>query len=152
MPAHRAAWADLSIERVTLEDIPAIVEIDAELTGTAKPDFWYGCYARQNSEAKCTFLVAHKGGQVAGYTIGGIQAWEFGSPPSGWVEVISVAQGFRNEHVATRLFNAVVGYFKENGITTVRTMLHIDDHQLISFFRMQGMAAGPYIELEMIVD
>lgn len=66
--------------------------------------------------------------------------------------MISVAQGFRNEHVATRLFNAVVGYFKENGITTVRTMLHIDDHQLISFFRMQGMAAGPYIELEMIVD
>jgi hypothetical protein len=31
-------------------------------------------------------------------------------------------------------------------------MLHIDDHALISFFRMQGLSAGPFIELEMQTD
>ena len=148
----RADGDELTIRAVSLEDVPAIVAIDAEVTGSTKADFWYGCYARQNTDAKCTFLVAHRDGEVAGYTIGAIQAWEFGSPPCGWVEVISVAPQHRNTHVATQLFEAVVRYFRDNGISTVRTMLHIDDHQLISFFRMQGMAAGPFIELEMQSD
>lgn len=149
---ERAGEGELVIKPVTLEDVPAIVGIDAEVTGSAKADFWYGCYARQNTDAKCRFLVAHRDGEVAGYTFGAIQAWEFGSPPCGWVEVISVAPQYRNAHVATKLFDAVVAYFRDNEIDTVRTMLHIDDHQLISFFRMQGMAAGPYIELEMQAD
>ncbi|MFN0263708.1 N-acetyltransferase family protein [Tepidamorphus sp. 3E244] len=148
----KRAESDLSIEPVTLEDIPAIVAIDEEVTGSAKADFWYGCYARQNTDNKCKFFVARRDGEVAGYTLGTIQAWEFGSPPCGWVEVISVSPRHRNSHVATQLFESVVGFFRENGIENVRTMLHIDDHQLISFFRMQGMAAGPYIELEMFTD
>ncbi|MCC0016523.1 MAG: GNAT family N-acetyltransferase [Rhodobiaceae bacterium] len=144
--------AGVTIDTVTLEDIARIVEIDAQVTGSSKADFWYGCYARQNTDPKCTFLVAHRDGEFAGCTIGAIQAWEFGSPPCGWVEVMFVAPQHRNAHVATGLFEAVVDYFRNNGIYTVRTMLHIDDHSLISFFRMQGMAAGPYIELEMQAD
>lgn len=142
----------LLIEKVRLEDVPRIVRIDAAVTGTEKADFWYGCYARETTDTKSTFLVARRNGQVAGYVIGAIQAWEFGSPPCGWVEVISVAPEHRNGHVATRLFEAVVAYFRENKISTVRTMLNIDNHMLIAFFRMQGMSAGPYIELEMQAD
>ncbi|MEZ5878126.1 MAG: GNAT family N-acetyltransferase [Tepidamorphaceae bacterium] len=100
---ERAGEGELVIKPVTLEDVPAIVGIDAEVTGSAKADFWYGCYARQNTDAKCRFLVAHRDGEVAGYTFGAIQAWEFGSPPCGWVEVISVAPQYRNAHVATKL-------------------------------------------------
>ena len=147
------AFADgLSIEKVRLEDVPAIVRIDAEVTGTEKADFWYGCYARESTDMKSTFLVAHRNGEVAGYVIGAIRAWEFGSSPCGWVEVISVAPEQRNGHVATRLFEAVVDYFRDNDISTIRTMLNIDNHMLIAFFRMQGMSAGPYIELEMRAD
>lgn len=147
-----SAHGDVSIKSVTLDDIASIVKIDAEVTGSEKADFWYGCYTRQNVDPKCTFLVARRNGEVAGYTIGAIQAWEFGSPPCGWVEVISVSPRHRNAHVATQLFEAVSAYFRDNGISTIRTMLHIDDNSLISFFRMQGMAAGPYIELEMQAD
>lgn len=149
---ENSADPGLSIDAVTLEDVAAIVRIDAEVTGSSKADFWYGCYARQNADPKCTFLVARRNGEVIGYTIGAIQTWEFGSPPCGWIEVIAVAPQHRNAHTATRLFEAAVGYFRENGIETVRTMIHIDDHALMSFFRMQGMAAGPYIELEMQAD
>ncbi len=31
-------------------------------------------------------------------------------------------------------------------------MLHIDDHLLMSFFRSHGMTAGPFVELEMLLD
>jgi len=144
--------AGVTIGRVALEDVDSVVRIDAEVTGEAKPDFWYGCYARQNTDPKTTFLVARRRKTVVGYVVGGIQAWEFGSPPCGWVEAISVAPSHRHGQIATRLFEAVVAYFRDNGITTIRTMLHIDDHQLIAFFRMQGMSAGPYIELEMQAD
>lgn len=60
-----------------------------------------------------------------------------------------VSKDHEGNHVANRLFEKLVGRFRDAGITTVRTMLHIDNHMLMSFFRMQGMAAGPYIELEM---
>ena len=144
--------ADFLIESVALEDIPDIVEIDLQVTGEKKADFWYGCYARQTKDPKCRFLVARRDGELAGFTIGAIQAWEFGSRPCGWVEVITVSPSHRNRHVATRLVEALRTYFQENDINSVRTMIHIDDHRLMSFFRMQGMAAGPYIELEMQVD
>lgn len=144
--------SELVIDLVTLEDIPAIVAIDAEITGSKKADFWYGCYARQNSNHKSKFVVAKMDGAVAGYLIGAIQAWEFGSPPCGWIEVIAVSPAHRKRHVATRLFEEIAEYFKSNEIHTIRTMLHIDDRQLMSFFRMQGLTAGPYIELEMQMD
>jgi GNAT superfamily N-acetyltransferase len=143
---------DVLIETVALDDIPDIVEIDLRVTGEKKADFWYGCYARQTNDPKCQFLVARRDGEVAGFTIGAIQAWEFGSRPCGWVEVITVSPSHRNAHVATRLFESLKTYFQNNDIDSVRTMIHIDDQRLMSFFRMQGMAAGPYIELEMHVD
>ena len=34
----------------------------------------------------------------------------------------------------------------------MRTMMARDNHLLMSFFRSQGMMAGPYIELEKALD
>lgn len=152
MSKKRCLEHDLVIDTVTLEDVASIVRIDADASGEEKADFWYGCYTRQNADSQSTFLVAKVDGEVAGYVIGKIQAWEFGSPPCGWVEAIMVAPGFRASGIATRLFDSVVAYFLDNGIATIRTMLHIDDHELMSFFRIQGMSAGPFIELEMLAD
>ena len=47
-----------------------------------------------------------------------------------------------------RLFNAMCEKLEEDGIETVRTMIARADHLNMSFFRAQGMMAGPFIELE----
>ena len=39
--------------------------------------------------------------------------------------------------------------FREAGVKSVRTMVDRRDHLILSFFRSQGMMAGPSLELEM---
>ena len=41
---------------------------------------------------------------------------------------------------------------KDDGVQIVRTMIAREDNLNMSFFRSQGMMAGPFIELEMSVD
>jgi GNAT superfamily N-acetyltransferase len=143
---------DITVSPVNLEDVTEIVQIDAAITGAPKADFWYAHYVRQNTDPSALLFVARRNEQVIGYVLGSVQAWEFGSPPCGWIEAIAVRPEHRHLQVASRLFDASIAYFREHSINVIRTMVHIDAQDLIAFFRMQGMAAGPYIELEMRAD
>ncbi len=149
MPTQEHDATGVVIDAASYEDLQTIIKIDCNASGEAKPEFWLECYKRQGAEPNSTFLVAKSDGKIAGFTIGTIKTWEFGSPACGWVETIIVAPEFRGQSIGTQLFDAVVSHFRSNGITTVRTMLDISDHALMSFFRFQGMSAGPFIELEM---
>lgn len=140
------------IDLAVLDDLPMVIQIDAEITGQPKPEFWYSFYTAHRSDQNSPFLVARSDGQVIGYIIGSVRAWEFGSPSCGWVRAIGVRPEFRKSGVATSLFDRLVSIFRSLGPTTIRTMIRIDDQLLMSFFRFQGMAAGPFIELEMTTD
>ena len=96
------------------------------------------------------FLVAESAsGQLQGFVIGEVRAWEFGSPPAGWVFAINVDPDTRLGGIGTRLFDEVCTRFREAGVRSVRTMVDRRDHLILSFFRSQGMMAGPSLELEM---
>ena len=41
--------------------------------------------------------------------------------------------------------------FKDKGVTRVRTLVDRRDHLILSFFRAQGMVAGPSLQLDMDV-
>jgi GNAT superfamily N-acetyltransferase len=86
---------------------------------------------------------------VAGFVIGEVRDWEFGSPPCGWVFGIDVRPGMRLAGVGTSLLAAICERFRRSGVQTVRTMLARDNTLVLSFFRSQGMMAGPFIPLEM---
>ena len=143
---------DVQIGPAVLEDVPRVIEIDARITGEPKGEFWYSFFSGQGSNPRRAFLVARLDGVVVGYIIGTVRAWEFGSPPSGWIHAIGVDPAGRKHGVGTRLFGDMLEFLRSAGGSTIRTMLHIDDHLLMSFFRTHGMAAGPFIELEMAAD
>jgi ribosomal protein S18 acetylase RimI-like enzyme len=142
------------------DDLPQVVALDVEITGIEKPDYWadiFGRYSCTGSEeaprASKTrrnriFLCAADGDKVLGFIIGEIRAWEFGSPPCGWVFAIGVDQEARGMRVGETLFEAVCDRFRKAGVTQVRTMLARDDTLVMSFFRSQGLMAGPFIQLE----
>lgn len=142
----------LAVDQVTLGDLPAVIDIDLEITGRPKPEYWYGFYSARQSDAHSPFLVARLDGVVVGYIVGSFRAWEFGSPRCGWVHAIGVRPNSRKLGVATMLFSELAKQLKAVGATTIRTMIHIDNQLLMSFFRFQGMAAGPFIELEMSTE
>jgi GNAT superfamily N-acetyltransferase len=141
------------VRPVTVGDLPAVMAIDELGTGIAKPDYWRDFFDRYQSRRRQRFfLVAERHGRVLGFISGEIRAWEFGSPPCGWIVAIDVHPDRRLAGIGSLLFDAICDCFRQAGVDKVRTMLARDAHVIMSFFRGQGMMAGPSIQLEMDLD
>jgi ribosomal protein S18 acetylase RimI-like enzyme len=149
--AHRNTemTPDVIIRPAQPADLPTVIALDAEETGLEKAAYWkdrFAWYAGAHRDRY--FLIAEQGGSAAGFIVGEVRAWEFGSPPSGWVFAINVKPNARLHGVGTVLFDAICARFRKSGVQHVRTMLAKDAQLVMSFFRSQGMMAGPFIQLE----
>ena len=134
-----------TIRPAQVPDLAAISALDARETGVAKPDYWREMLAPDRH-----FLVAEtEKGKLAGFIAGEIRAWEFGQPAVGWVFAIQIDPKLRLKGVGSELFAALVARFKARGVTRVRTLVERKDHLILSFFRAQGMVAGPSLQLDM---
>jgi ribosomal protein S18 acetylase RimI-like enzyme len=130
-------------------DLAAIVRLDAEGTGVEKTAYWkerFGWYANGHKER--FFLVAERSRETVGFIVGEVRAWEFGSQTSGWIFALGVRADARLHGLGTLLFDTVCARFRKAGVQHVRTMVAKDASLMMSFFRSQGMMAGPFIELE----
>ncbi len=150
--------AAIGVRPAVESDLGAVIALDQRITGIAKPDYWRDLFERyQTRPARRFFLVAElprrRGeAQLAGFIIGEVRAWEFGSGPCGWVFALNVDPKARLKGVGTILFEAIVERFRSLGIRRIRTMVARANQLMMSFFRSQGMMAGPYIELEKDLD
>jgi ribosomal protein S18 acetylase RimI-like enzyme len=132
-------------------DLPAITDLDARLTGQAKANYWQQMLERYaGGPPDRHFLVAETPrDQLAGFIAGEVRAWEFGQPPAGWVFAIQVDPKLRLKGTGTALFEALCAHFKAQGVARVRTLVDRKDHLILSFFRAQGLTAGPSLQLDM---
>jgi len=144
----------VAVRAVRRGDLDQIVALDARVTGIEKRSYWQSLYRRYGAgkHAERQFLVAESGGRVVGFVIGEVRDWEFGSPPCGWVFGIDVHPDARLAGVGTNLLAAICAAFRRAGVRKVRTMLSRDNNLILSFFRSQGMMAGPFIPLEMELE
>ncbi|MFQ5754010.1 MAG: GNAT family N-acetyltransferase [bacterium] len=144
---------DFSIRKITVADSPAIVEIDAILSGKAKPDYWQErlkpFVMKANHKRLTLGYVAVAAGQVIGYILAEGRAWEFGSPLCGWIFAIGVDPANARHGVGLALCRKVCLKFKSLNIRTVRTMVRKDNVDVLSFFRASGFKAAPFTELEL---
>jgi ribosomal protein S18 acetylase RimI-like enzyme len=143
---------DVAIRVARAEDVPAVICLDERITGIAKPEYWRETFEGRLLRSAGVFLVAESAGTVVGFIFGEVRAWEFGSPPCGWIFAIGVDPDYRLGGAGTKLFEDICRHFKEQGVSTVRTMLARDDNLIMSFFRSQCMTAGPFIQLDMALD
>lgn len=144
---------NLNIRAAESGDIPAVSRLDTRITGMSKPDYWAGMFERYGKRPNRFFLIASgEEEKIAGFIIGEVRAWEFGSAPSGWIFALGVDPDVRLNKIGTRLFEAICRRLAEAGVDTVRTMLARDDELNMAFFRSQGMMGGPFIQLEMPLD
>jgi L-amino acid N-acyltransferase YncA len=146
----------IDIRRATSVDSAAIIALDADITGTEKATYWTDIlerYAAAKSRIQRYFVVATAAeGALVGFIVGEVRAWEFGSPPCGWVLALSVSPQHREQGIGTLLLDALCAELLKAKVTTIRTMVLGNDKVNLSFFRGEGLAAGPYIELEKRLD
>jgi ribosomal protein S18 acetylase RimI-like enzyme len=130
-------------------DLAAVVALDAETTGLEKVEYWKERLERYGGgQRDRDFLIAERQGRAIGFIVGEVRAWEFGSPPSGWIFAINVNRAARQHGLGTLLLDAMCDRFRAAGVRHVRTMIAKEDKLVLSFFRSQGLMAGPFIELE----
>jgi ribosomal protein S18 acetylase RimI-like enzyme len=144
----------LEVRAVRRNDLDRVIDLDATVTGVEKRKYWMSVYRRYGSGERDEqqFLVALLRGRVVGFVIGEVRDWEFGSPPCGWVFAIDVDPQARLAGVGTQLLLAISTRFQRIGVRKLRTIVALENTLILSFFRAQGMMAGPLIALEMDLE
>jgi ribosomal protein S18 acetylase RimI-like enzyme len=143
-----------SVREAAPNDLAALVSLDEVTSGLAKPDYWRDLFARYVEDAASGryVLVAESEGRVIGFVTGAVRAWEFGSPPSGWIFGIGVAPERREHGIGRTLVQELCRRFRAAGVDTVRTSVSRSDTLNLAFFRSFGLTAGAYVQLEMALD
>jgi ribosomal protein S18 acetylase RimI-like enzyme len=143
-----------TIRDATPDDFDAVIELDLVGAAEEKPSYWRGIFDRYVTIGRDGgfFLVAETSSEVVGFIVAEVRAWEFGSPPCGWVFALSVSPKCRELGVGQLMLNEVCKCLKQAGVSTVRTMVDRENKLTLSFFRSQGLRTGRYIELEKLID
>ena len=99
-----------------------------------------------------TCLVAETETRVAGFIIGCIKEWGFGLERSGWIEMIEVEPKLMGKGIGKALGEALIRYFKDEGIKELYTTVKWDSGDLIAFFKSIGFEKSSFINLEFKSD
>ncbi len=144
----------VSVREAAPDDLAALVTLDEITSGLAKPDYWRDIFARHLDGAaeQRYVLVAESEGLVIGFVTGAVRAWEFGSPPCGWIFGMGVAPERREHGIGRSLVQELCRRFRAAGVDLVRTSVSRRDTLNLAFFRSFGMTAGPYVQLEMALE
>ncbi len=144
----------ITIRNAVLSDLEAVIALDLVGVSEEKPTYWRGIFDRYVTAGKDGgfFLVAETQDEVIGFIVGEVRAWEFGSPPCGWVFAMGVSPQTREQGVGELMFQQMCERLKKAGVTIVRTMVDRENKLTLSFFRSQGLRTGRYIELEKSID
>jgi len=145
----------LKLRPARQDDLSKVIDLDATITKLPKPSYWEEVFNSSVGEIGHYFLITEASDDkltfkpLIGFIVGEVRAWEFGSKPCGWVVTILVNPLYQGLGVGEILFSSICSSMRDHGVETIRTMIAREDKLNMSFFRSQGMMAGPFIELEM---
>ena len=144
-----------SIRGLARRDLAAIVRLDTMHTGEAKPAYWkrlVGQFLGAKRSRERVNLVAEHGGTLVGFLFADVRAFEFGSEPCGWILEVGVDPKVLRLGVGTALLREATARLRAAGLSTIRTMVRRHDVPVLTFFRTNGFAGGPYVQLELTAD
>jgi ribosomal protein S18 acetylase RimI-like enzyme len=141
------------IRPLARRDLAGVVRIDAIHTGAAQRSYWTRLFREFLAPARGrqrVALAADVDGALAGFLLADVRAFEFGSEPCGWILEVGVDPRDTRQGVASALLAEAVRRLRAAGVTTVRTMVRRNNVPVLTFFRTNGFAGGPYVQLELV--
>jgi ribosomal protein S18 acetylase RimI-like enzyme len=143
------------IRPLARRDAADVARIDGIHTGEPKRAYWtrmFRDFVGEEAGRGRVALGAEVDGRLAGFLFGDVRAFEFGSEPCGWILEVGVDPASARRGVASALLADAVIRLRASGVSTVRTMVRRNDVPVLRFFRTNGFAAGPYVQLELAGD
>ncbi len=131
-------------------DLDQIIQIDVEVLGRPRPDYWQTKLDLVASRSSLAALVAELQGRVVGFIIGGASRWEYGVPEDiGWIDTIGVDPAHQRQGIAKLLFESMTRDLKAQGLHTIYTFVKRRDWRLLKFFAGLGFQEGDMVNLEL---
>ena len=141
-----------TINALRAGDVAGVIRLDAQLTGKRKPAYWKGVFGKfvgpRHAETNVG-LAARVDGRLLGYLLGEVRAFEFGSPPCGWIFAVGVDPAQAHHGIGSALVAEAGRCFTRAGASTVRTMVRRNDVPMLAFFRSNGFVGGTFTQLEL---
>ena len=145
--AERAQAGPLSgikLRRLAAQDLDAVVEIDAQITGRSRRDYFE---RRLQAALRAPDLhmqfAAEEDGVLEGYVLARKLEGEFGRvEPALRLEVISVRPGEQGHGYGDALLGALEADARKQGVFEVRTQVTWKDHAMLSFLDHSGFVLG----------
>jgi ribosomal protein S18 acetylase RimI-like enzyme len=141
-----------SISPLHEADLAAVIGLDARLTGRRKPAYWktvFSDFVARSGSTSRVGLAARGGDRLSGYLLGEVRAFEFGSPPCGWIFAVGVDPDQAHHGIGSALVAEAGRQFQRAGVSTVRTMVGRADVSMLAFFRSNGFVGGSFTQLEL---
>jgi len=144
---------DVAIRPLKPRDLAEVVRIDAIHTGAEQHPYWtrlFDEFLTPSPDRARVALAADADGAVVGFLFADERAFEFGSEPCGWILEVGVDPASARQGVASAMLAEAVRRLRQAGVTTVRTMVRRNNVPVLTFFRTNGFAGGPYVQLELM--
>lgn len=141
--------AEVTIRKMTGDDVRHIVDIDRRITGKDRAASWpqtVSRYLEMYYPPLCQ--VAEVGGQVVGFVLGDVRGWEYGMPPGGWIDIMGVDPRFHRRGIGLKLIQAFVQECRRLNMKT-HIAVRRQDEWLQKFILASGFQPGQLIEFEM---
>ncbi|HEU4343883.1 MAG TPA: GNAT family N-acetyltransferase [Candidatus Binatia bacterium] len=140
----------LYVRNLEKRDLPAIIDMEARVTGTARPDYWEKRI--EISEAirpHWASLVAEFDNRVAGFLLGRAGELEFGLPGTvAWIEIIGVDPVYRRRGIARELVEQFIASAEDHGIKTIFTLMSHNQTEMQQFFSRLGFVHGKMLHYQ----
>lgn len=135
-------------------DLAAVVRIDAEASGRARPRYFELMLQRAlNFAALQVSLVAEVDRRVAGYLIGSLYYGEYGmTEPTASIDAVGVEEGVRRHRIGHELLRDFRRNVAAIGVTSIRTEVDWSRFALLAFLQAEGFTPAPRLCLERAID
>ncbi len=139
----------VEIRSITEADIPRLVAIERSIThqeAMTPLEKSIHNYLYYGNPQLC--LAAEAAGEVVGFLIGEVRAWEFGHEQVAWIKVVGVDPGHKGRGVGRALGEAFLKALRAQGVRRVKTLVEADSPDLKRCFKALGFAEGDQMVLE----
>jgi ribosomal protein S18 acetylase RimI-like enzyme len=139
---------EVDIRQMTEADLPQIREIDQLIVGKERTPSW-----TESAEVLWFFrspalsFVAELDSQVVGFLLGDIRGAEYGTPISGWIDLVGIHPDYQRQGIGRRLVERFYDECQRDGIR-IRAIIRGDDKRITRFFTSIGFRKGKLVDFE----
>ena len=140
------------IRELKTEDADEISRIQASITQTAVNIDYNKIVEDRINNIESANFIAEIEGKVVGFMISYILLGGFGIEKSAWIAMFGVDPKYMGQGIGKKMAEEVFGFYKQKGITNIRTSVRWDSTDLLSFFKTLGFDRSEFINLRRVLD